>query len=104
MGNPICGPLNKHEMNLGYRINMSSFNSRFFTDSLKGLEALSSHVPIIPKNSKEMRFLLLKVVIIRDSQRTGSKGAENTKFLSRKMMRTSMKILFHVSFFCEKTL
>ena len=54
MGNPICGPLNKWEMNLPDMI-----NKRSFTGSLKGLEAMSFVVPFNSKNFKEMRFLLL---------------------------------------------
>ena len=42
------------------------------------------------------------MVFIIDSQSAGGKGAENTKFLSSKMTRTSMKILFSVSFFTKK--
>ena len=67
MGNPILGSLDIQEMNLRDRISTSKFNSRHFPGHMKGLEALISTINIIFKNLKKMRFLMLKVVIMRDS-------------------------------------
>jgi len=90
MGNLICGPLDIHEMNLSDRINTDGLYSRNFAGSVKGLEALGFGIPIISKDFKKMRFLFIEVDTIRDSKSVGSKSVENSKFLSREVMRTGM--------------
>jgi len=97
MGNPIHGSLDILEINQPNRISKGRFNLGLFTSFMKSLEAMGSNIPIFFKNPKNMRFFLIKVVIIKDSKSLGSESAENPKFLSREMMRIGMEVLFCVS-------
>ena len=60
-----------------------------------------SAITVFNKDIKEMGFLLIEALFIRDPLGTSCKGVENPQLLGREMMGTSMKILLRMSFLAK---
>lgn len=60
-----------------------------------------STITVFNKDIKEVGFLLLEALIIKDPKGTSCKGVENPQLLGREMVGTSMKILLRMSFLAK---
>ena len=64
--NPILGPLNKWKMDTGNPLLLISFSYRILSCFEESLLTQVPTITILDKNIKEMGFLLLEALFIRD--------------------------------------
>lgn len=62
------------------------FNHRVLVGFKKSFLTKVYAITVFNKDIKEMGFLFIEAIFIRDSQGTSSEGVENAQLLSREMM------------------
>ena len=77
---------------------MFSFDNRILGGFKESLLTKAPTIAILHKDIKEMGFVLIKALIIRNPMGTSSEGVKNTQFLREVMMGIGMKILLSMHF------